>query len=56
MANLQDTLLQLYKNLNMLQEREAKYGIDVPVVLRNQIDDHKAAIKLTEQLKAEQLS
>jgi tetratricopeptide (TPR) repeat protein len=36
----------LYKNLNVLQEREAKYGGNAPVDLLNEIEDHQTAIAL----------
>lgn len=42
-------LITLQKNLNILLEREAKYGGNVPLELLNQIDDHRQAIKLIEQ-------
>ncbi len=54
--NPQDFLIKLNKNLNTLQEREAQYGGDVPLDLLNQIDDHKTAIALTEQVIAGELS
>lgn len=47
---LQDFLLQLHKNFQLLQEREAKYGGSAaPLDLLNQIDDYKHAIALTEE-------
>ncbi len=42
-------LLKLHKNLNVLREREAKHAGNPPLELVNQIDDHQAAIDLTEQ-------
>jgi tetratricopeptide (TPR) repeat protein len=47
--DLRDHLLQLQANLNILQEREAKFGNSAPLELVNQIADHKTAIGLTEQ-------
>ena len=38
----------LYKDLNILQEREAKYSGNAPVDLLNQIEDHQTAIALVE--------
>ena len=49
-------LRQLKKNLNILREREAKYGRDVPLELLNQLEDHDQAIMLTEQVLAGELS
>jgi hypothetical protein len=49
MADFKDILRKLTDNLNILQEREAKYGGNVPVDLLNQIDDHRKAFALTEQ-------
>ncbi|HEY86324.1 MAG TPA: ATP-binding protein [Chloroflexi bacterium] len=42
-------LTKLRNNLNILQEREAKYGGNAPLELLNQIGDHKIAITLTKQ-------
>ncbi|MFN8458632.1 MAG: hypothetical protein U0401_28925 [Anaerolineae bacterium] len=42
-------LSKLHQNLNILQEREAKYGGNVPLELINQINDHQVAINLTER-------
>lgn len=42
-------LAELNKNLNILQEREAKYGGNAPLELLNQINDHQQAINLTKQ-------
>ncbi len=44
-----ERLLSLRSNLNILQQRQAKYGLDVPVSLLNQIRDHERAIVLVEQ-------
>ncbi|MCP4369553.1 MAG: hypothetical protein GY797_15795 [Deltaproteobacteria bacterium] len=49
MTDQKTTLLKLNKNLNILQEREAKYGGQSPLALLNQIEDHRRAIYLTEQ-------
>jgi hypothetical protein len=48
-VDLRETLLQLHENLNILQEREAKYAANAPLDLLNQIKDHQEAIALTEQ-------
>ncbi len=56
MTNFQSHLLKLNKNLQTLQQREVKYGIDAPVSLLNQIEDHKQAIVLTEQAMADDLT
>ena len=49
-------LSRLYENLNILQEREAKYGGNPPIELYNQIRDHHAAIELTKQAIAGELT
>jgi len=49
MIDIPTFLGQLHRNLNLLREREAKYGGHAPLELINQIDDHKKAITLTEQ-------
>ena len=50
MADLRRTLLRLRENLNILQEREAKYAGEAPLALRNEIGDHRQAIDLIEQV------
>lgn len=50
------TLRQLKKNLNILRERKAKYGRNVPLALLNQIKDHEQAIALTERAITGELS
>ncbi|MCB0154988.1 MAG: hypothetical protein KDF65_09325, partial [Anaerolineae bacterium] len=49
-------LRKLKKNLNILKEREAKYGRNAPLELLNQIEDHERATALTEQLLASELT
>ena len=49
MADPKEILSQLHENLHILKEREAKHGLNVPLELKNQIDDHREAIALTEQ-------
>lgn len=44
-----EQLVTLNQNLNILLEREAKYGGNPPLELLNQIDDHRQAIVLIEQ-------
>lgn len=56
MTDKKTTLLKLNKNLNILQEREAKYGGNAPLDLLNQIDDHKQAIDLTRQVITGEIS
>ncbi len=53
---LKERLLNLHKNLNILQEREAKYGGNAPLELLNQLDDHQTAIELVQQTLAGELS
>lgn len=48
-TDFKNTLTRLNENLNILHEREAKYGGNAPLDLLNQITDHQAAITLTEQ-------
>ncbi len=49
MADYKDFLRRLHENLNILQEREAKYGGNAPLDLLHQIKDHQTAVALTEQ-------
>lgn len=56
MTELKSFLTKLHKNLNILQEREAKYGSNAPLDLLNQIDDHHLAIALTEQAVGGEMS
>ena len=49
MTDYKETLLKIHENLNILQEREAKYGGCPPLDLINEIHDHKNAIAFTEQ-------
>ncbi|MCL4301326.1 MAG: hypothetical protein KJ077_36830 [Anaerolineae bacterium] len=56
MNNLQTALLKLNKNLNILQERQAKFGGNAPLELINQIEDHCQAISLTRQAITGELS
>lgn len=46
----------LSKDLNILREREAKYGGNAPVELLNQIEDHQTAIALIETRLAGSIS
>ncbi len=50
MIDPKSILVRLNKNLNILQEREAKYAGNAPVDLLNQIADHQQAIELTQQM------
>jgi len=56
MTDYETTLLKLKKNLNILQERKAKYGGNAPLDLINQIEDHEQAIALTQQVITDELS
>lgn len=56
MTDLKTHLTKLRDNLNILREREAKYGGNAPLELLNQIDDHKQAIDLTRQAITGELS
>jgi hypothetical protein len=56
MADFQAFLLKLTDNLNLLREREARYGGNAPLELVNQIADHQEAIALTEQAIQGELS
>jgi formylglycine-generating enzyme required for sulfatase activity len=51
-ATLKEILRITRKNLRILQEREAKYGRDVPLELANQIGDHEQAVALLEETLA----
>ena len=42
MTDFKDTLLKLNNNLQILQEREAKYAGNVPLDLLNKIDDYRS--------------
>jgi len=54
--NPQQFLLKLTENLTILRQREARYGGDAPLSLLNQIEDHRQAIALTEEVIAGTLS
>jgi len=54
-ASLERELATLRKNLNILEEQQAKYGIDAPLRVLNAIDDHRQAIKLVEAALREEL-
>jgi hypothetical protein len=56
MTELKAFLAKLHQNLNILQEREAKYSGNAPLQLLNQIYDHQQAITLTEQAIRGELS
>jgi tetratricopeptide (TPR) repeat protein len=49
-------LNSLYRNLNILRERESRYGGNAPLELLNQIEDHRQAIDLIEQALAGNLT
>lgn len=49
-------LISLNRNLNILRERETKFGGNAPLELLNQIEDHKQAIDLIEQALAGNLT
>lgn len=56
MADPKAVLAKLHQNLNILRERESKYGGNAPLELLNQIEDHQKAIALTEQALRGELS
>lgn len=56
MTDFKSYLSELNKNLNILEERRAKYAGNSPLELLNQIEDHKKAIELTEQAIAGEMS
>jgi hypothetical protein len=55
-TDYQTFLLKLNQNLQILREREAKYGGQPPLELTNQIEDHRQAIALTKQAIAGELT
>ncbi|MBI1882051.1 MAG: tetratricopeptide repeat protein, partial [Chloroflexi bacterium] len=56
MADSKAYLARLNNNLNILREREARHGGNAPVELLNQIEDHRTAIALTEQVIRSELA
>ena len=56
MSDYKDGLNELYRDLNILKEREAKYAGDAPIELLHQIEDHEQAISLTQQAITGELS
>ena len=54
-TELKALLKKLHSQLNILQERAAKFGDNAPLELVNQIDDHRAAIGLVESRLAGQI-
>lgn len=55
-TKLKRFLKRLHQDLNILREREAKFGGNAPLELLNQIDDHQTAITLVESRIAGDLS
>jgi hypothetical protein len=55
-TELKDLLVTLNSNLNILHEREAKFGGAAPLTLLNQLDDYRQAIGLVESRLANQIS
>lgn len=55
-TKLKRYLKRLHQDLNILREREAKFGGNAPLELLNQIDDHQTAITLVESRLAGDLS
>ncbi|MCB0165995.1 MAG: NACHT domain-containing protein [Anaerolineae bacterium] len=49
-------LQRLRRSLHILEQRQAKLGLDAPASLTLEIEDHRTAITLTEQLAAGHLS
>ena len=56
LADPKATLAKLNQNLNVLQEREAKYGGNAPLDLLTQIEDHETAIELVQAAIAGELT
>lgn len=56
MVDYESFLSKLHENLNILREREAKYGGNAPLELLNQVADHREAIALTGQARRGDLS
>jgi len=54
-ASLERELAHLRKNLNILEEQRAKYGIDAPLRVLNAVDEHRQAIELVEAALREEL-
>jgi hypothetical protein len=50
-ADFKAVLIKLQQNLNILREREAKYGGNTPLELLNQIEDHQKAITLLDTIE-----
>lgn len=55
-TELKQLLKTLYHQLNILQEREAKFGGSAPLELLNQISDHQTAIALVKSRLADEIS
>jgi tetratricopeptide (TPR) repeat protein len=55
-SELKQFLETLHHHLNILKEREAKFGDNVPLDLINQIEDHQTAIALVESRVAGEIS
>ncbi|GIK42475.1 MAG: hypothetical protein BroJett011_63080 [Chloroflexota bacterium] len=54
--DFQRELIQLQKNLNILNEREASFGRNAPLQLLSQIEDYKSAIGSAKEVVAGRLS
>jgi hypothetical protein len=55
-TELKEICLMLQKELNILREREAKYGGNAPLDLLNQINDYQEAVDLVEARLGDQIS
>jgi hypothetical protein len=55
-SELKQICIMLQEELNILREREAKYGGNVPLELLGQINDYQEAIDLVEARLSEQIS
>jgi hypothetical protein len=55
-SELKQSLETLHHHLNILKEREARFGGNVPLDLINQIEDHQTAIGLVESRLAGEIS
>ena len=51
-SSLRRELSSLRRNLRILEERSSKYGMDAPIGLINEIEDHRTAIQWVEQALA----
>ncbi len=55
-SELKQLLAQLQRQLNILREREAKFGGETPLALLNQLEDHVTAVAWVERCLAGEIS